>query len=72
MAIWCNQVDAAANRDAEAELSDGGGARVQGRREEEEEAKRRRGKKEMTLGPIYKVKGGGNRRDNRGVRILDT
>ena len=45
---------------------------MQGRREEEEEAKRRRGKKEMTLGPIYKVKGGGNKRENRGAGILDT
>ena len=30
---------------------------MQGRREEEEEARRRRGKKEITLGPIYKVNG---------------
>ena len=40
--------------------------------EEEEEAKRRRGKKEMTRGPIYKVKGGGNRHENQGVGMLDT
>ena len=30
---------------------------MQGCCEEEEKEKRRRGKKEMTLGPIYKVKG---------------
>ena len=30
---------------------------MQRRREEEEEAKRRREKKEMTRGPVYKVKG---------------
>ena len=53
---WCDQVDAAAVGDAEAKLDDGGGTRRQGRREEEEEAKRRRGKREMTLGPIYKGK----------------
>ena len=70
--LWCDQVDAAAKGDAEAKLGDGGGARVQGRREEEEEVKRWREKKEMTLGPIYKVKGGGDRRENRGARILDT
>ena len=45
MTFWCDQVDAAAEGDAEAELGDGGGAWVQGRREEEEEAKRRRGKR---------------------------
>ena len=33
------------NGDVEAELGDGGGARVQGRRKEEEEEKRRRGKR---------------------------
>ena len=72
MALCCNQVDAAANGEAEAKLGDGGGARVQRHREEEEEAKRRRGEKEMTLGPIYKVKGGGDRRENRGAGVLDT
>ena len=43
--LWCAQVDAAANGDAEAELSDGSDARMQRRREEEEAAKRRREKK---------------------------
>ena len=38
--LWCDQVDAAANGEAETKLDDGGGARVQGRRKEEEEAKR--------------------------------
>jgi len=70
--LWCDQVDAAAKGDAEAKLGDGGDAWVQGCREEEEEAKRRREKKEMTLGPIYKVKGGGDRRENRGAGIFDT
>ena len=42
-ALWCNQVDAAANGEAEAKLD--GGARVQRRHEEEEEAKRRREKR---------------------------
>ena len=30
------------------------------------------GEKEMTLGPIYKVKGGGDRREKQGAGILDT
>ena len=38
-------------------FDDSGGARVQGHREEEEEVRRRRGKKKMTFGSIYKVKG---------------
>ena len=54
-ALWCNQVDAAANGEAEAKLGDGGGARVQGHRKEEEEAKDTKGEKRMTLGPIYKA-----------------
>mgnify|MGYP000898451295 CR=1 FL=1 len=40
MAIWCDQVDAAANGDAEAKLDDGGDARVQGRHKDEEEVRR--------------------------------
>ena len=44
----------------------GAGAWRGGRRSEETE-----GKKEMTLGPIYKVKGG-DRRENQGARMLDT
>ena len=35
--LWCEQVDAAANGEAEAEFEDDSGARVRGRREEEEE-----------------------------------
>ena len=34
--LWCEQVDAAANGEAEAEFEDDGGARVRGRRGEEE------------------------------------
>ena len=35
--LWCEQVDAVANGEAEARFEDDGGARVRGRREEEEE-----------------------------------
>ena len=35
--LWCEQVDAAADDEAEARFEDDGGARVRGRREEEEE-----------------------------------
>ena len=35
--LWCEQVDAAADGEAEARFEDDGGARVRGRREEEEE-----------------------------------
>ena len=44
--LWCDQVDAAANGEAETKLDDGGGARVQGRRKEEEEMKKQRKEKE--------------------------
>ena len=37
MELWCEQVDAAADGEAEARFEDDGGARVRGRREEEEE-----------------------------------
>ena len=53
--LWCNQVDAAANGEAEAKLGDGGGARLQRRRKEEEEAKETKEEKGMALGPIYKA-----------------
>ena len=42
-ALWCNQVDAAANGEAEAKFGDGGGAWVQRRRKEEEEVKEIKG-----------------------------
>ena len=42
--LWSNQVDAAANGDAEVKFDDSGGARVQGHREEEEEVRRHGGK----------------------------
>ena len=35
--LWCEQVDAAADGEAEARFEDDGSARVRGRREEEEE-----------------------------------
>ena len=35
--LWCEQVDAAADDEAEARFEDDGGARVRDRREEEEE-----------------------------------
>ena len=35
--LWCEQVDAAADDEAEARFEDDGGARVRGRGEEEEE-----------------------------------
>ena len=35
--LWCEQLDAAANGEAEVEFEDDGGARVLGCREEEEE-----------------------------------
>ena len=35
--LWCEQVDAVADDEAEAWFEDDGGARVRGRREEEEE-----------------------------------
>ena len=35
--LWCEQVDAAADDEAEARFEDDGGARVRGCREEEEE-----------------------------------
>ena len=47
--LWCDQVDAATNGEAEVKLDDGGDARVQGRREEEEEMERQR--KERERGP---------------------
>ena len=37
MELWCEQVDAAADDEAEVRFEDDGGARVRGRREEEEE-----------------------------------
>ena len=37
MELWCEQVDVAADDEAEARFEDDGGARVRGRREEEEE-----------------------------------
>ena len=45
--LWCNQVDAAANGEAEAKLGNGGGARVQRCHNEEEEAKEAKGEKIM-------------------------
>ena len=48
-ALWCNQVDAAANGEAEAKLGDSGGAQVQRCRKEEEEAKEAKGEKENDL-----------------------
>ena len=55
-ALWCNQVDAAANGEAEAKLGNGDGARLQRCRKEEEEAKETKGEMGMALGPIYKAK----------------
>ena len=45
--LWCNQVDAAANGEAEAKLGDGGDTQVQRRRKVEEEAKEAKGEKIM-------------------------
>ena len=48
-ALWCNQVNAAADGETKAKLGDGGGAQVQRCRKEEEEVKETKGEKEKGL-----------------------
>ena len=51
MFLWCDQVDAAADGEAEAKLNDSVGARVQKRHEVEEEMKRQWEEKERDHQP---------------------
>ena len=51
--LWCEQVDAAANGEAEAEFEDDGGAWVRGRREEEEEMSGYRKEKKRGLLSLF-------------------
>ena len=55
--LWTNQVDAAANGDAEERIDGGGWAREQHVARKTMKMKRLRGEVKRTPGPIYKANG---------------